>query len=184
MKYSSESMLRWRFLAAQLGWPGWLGMTVIVAGLSGVLILAPQLKRGNAESVSAIESLRHRLARLNDPRLGRRTRDPVGTLVSSLPPASAVSDFVADMQRRAEESAVQIDRTEYRVQPVLGQTAQRYRLSFPANSDYPHLRAWLESLLHEYPNVTLDELSMHRAVDGGEELEAHIGVSFFARDSK
>jgi hypothetical protein len=184
MMFGANALPRWRFVAVRLGWPGWAGIAALLAGLAGVLVVAPQIRNANVESAAAIENLQHRIAHLQDPKAAQAARDPVGALVSRLPPSSAVSEFVAAIQRRAEEGAVQIDRTEYRVQPILGQAAQRYRLSFPANSDYPHLRAWLESLLHDYPNLTLDELSVRRAVDGGEELEAHVSVSFFVRDSK
>ncbi len=184
MMIGAQALPAGRFAAAQVGWPGWVGAFALVAGLLGLTVVAPQLRTANAESTAAIETLRHRIARLQDPRTAQASRDPVGSFVASLPPSSAVADFVAAIQRRAEESAVQIDRTEYRVQPILGQAAQRYRLSFPANADYPHLRAWLEALLHDYPNLTLDELSLRRAVDGGEELEAHVAVSFLVRDRK
>jgi len=175
---------RARFVAAQLGWVGWAGIVAILLGLLGAVLLAPHLERSNVETASAIDALQRQLAHLRDPNTVRASRDPLGVLVSSLPPASEVADFVAAIQQRAEAGAVQIDRTEYRVQPILGHSAQRYRLSFPANADYLHLRLWLETLLHDYSNLILDELSLRRAVDGGEELEAHVSVSFLVRDSK
>jgi len=175
---------RARFLAAKLGWVGWTGIVAIVLGGAGAVIVAPNLKQGNIETAANIEALQRQLAHLHDPNALHAARDPLAAFLSSLPPAGDVADFVAAIQRRAEDGAVQIDRTEYRVQPILGHSAQRYRLSFPANSDYPHLRVWLEALLHDYPNLILDELTLRRAVDGGEELEAHVSVSFLVRDSK
>lgn len=172
------------FAVRQLGWVGWLGAAAALAGLGGLLIAAPALQRSNADSAGQVEALRRELAQMQDPKVADAARDPLVVLVGSLPPVTDVPDFVAAIQRRAEEGGVQIDRTEYRVQPVLGHAAQRYRLSFPANADYPHLRTWLEALLHDYPNLILDELSLHRAADGGEELEARVGVSFLVRDSK
>jgi hypothetical protein len=173
-----------RFMAAQLGWPGWVGVAALLLGLAGLLVAAPQIERANGASAADIASLQQRLLQLRDPRRAQAAREPLAALVASLPPASEVPDFVAAIQRRAEDGAVQIDRTEYRVQPVLGHAAQRYRLSFPANADYPHLRNWLEALLHDYPNLLLDELSLRRAVDGGEELEAHVSVSFLVRGGR
>jgi hypothetical protein len=178
------SLPRAAFLLRQLGPVGWFGLVALALGLLGLALLVPQLGRANAETEARLDTLRQRLAQLQDPRTARAARDPVAALVASLPPASEVPDFVAGLQKRAEDAAVQIDRTEYRVQPALGHAAQRYRLSFPANADYPHLRTWLEALLHDYPNLILDELTLHRAVDGGEELEARVGVSFLVRDSK
>jgi hypothetical protein len=170
------------FLARNLGPLGWAGIAALLLAAVGVGIVAPALDRSNDAQARQIGALQQQWARLRDPRAARAQRDPVGVLVASLPPVSSVPDFVAAIQRRADQDAVQIDRTEYRVQAVLGRSAQRYRLSFPAHVDYPHLRSWLEALLHDYPSLTLDEISLRREVDGGEELEAHVGLSFLARD--
>jgi hypothetical protein len=169
------------FFLRALGWVGWLGLALTALGLAAMFVAQPQLQEDNAQSDAQIAAMTQRLRLLQDPHTAIAVRDPVAALIGALPPASAIPDFVAAIQRRADEAAVQIDRTEYRVQSVLGHGAQRYRLSFPAHTDYPHLRTWLEALLHDYPSLTVDELTLRREVDGGEELEAHIGVSFLAR---
>lgn len=173
-----------RFVARSLGVVGWIGIAALLLGAAGIAIVAPALERTNAAQAQELAALQAHLAQLRNPKVAQAQRDPVGALTASLPPASAVPDFVAAIQRRADQDAVQIDRTEYRVQAVLGRTAQRYRLSFPAHVDYPHLRTWLEALLHDYPSVALDEISLRREVDGGEELDAHIGLSFLVRDTR
>jgi hypothetical protein len=172
------------FLAQQLGWAGWVGIATLLVGLTGAVLVAPQVDRGNTQTAARIDELRQRIAVLRDPNNALAIRDPLAALMSRLPPSSEVPDFLAAIQRRADEGAVQIDRTEYRVQAVMGGTAQRYRLSFPAHVDYPHLRAWIESLLHDYPSLILDEIALRREVDGGEELEARIAVSFIVRSGK
>jgi hypothetical protein len=173
---------RAHFLARSLGPVGWTGIAALLLAAVGAGIVRPALERSNDAQAQQIAALQQQWMRLRDPKAAQAQRDPVGTLVASLPPVSSVPDFVAAIQRRADQDAVQIDRTEYRVQVVLGRSAQRYRLSFPAHVDYPHLRTWLEALLHDYPSLTLDEISLRREVDGGEELEAHVGLSFLARD--
>jgi hypothetical protein len=178
------SLPRATFFAQQLGWAGWTGLAALLVGLTGALLVAPQIDSGNAQAAARIDGLGQRIAALQDSNVARANRDPLAALMSALPPASAVPDFLAAIQRRADEGAVQIDRTEYRVQAVMGGAAQRYRLSFPAHVDYPHLRAWLEALLHDYPNLALDEIALRREVDGGEELEARIAVSFIVRSGK
>lgn len=170
------------FAARSLGLVGWAGLAAILAGVAGLAAVAPALERANERGAQQIAMMQQRWSVLRDPKRARAQSDPVGNLVASLPPATDFPAFVADLQRRADAGAVEIDRTEYRVQPVLGSSARRYRLSFPAHVDYPHLRAWLEALLHDYPSLVLDEVTMHRAVDGGEELEAHVALSFLARE--
>jgi hypothetical protein len=141
------------------------------------------LESSNARQADRIASLQSELVRQSDPETTQRTRDPLATLVAALPAQGTVPDFLTAIQRRAEQASVQIDRTEYRVQPILGQAAQRYRLRFPAHTDYPHLRVWLERLLHDYPSMILDEISLRRAVDGSEELEVNVALSFLARQT-
>jgi len=50
----------------------------------------------------------------------------------------------------------------------------RTQVSFPARSDYPRLRDWLERLLRENPGLVLEDLALRRIADGGEELEVRI----------
>jgi hypothetical protein len=178
----SRSAALWAaYVATRLGPVGWLGAGLLLLSAAAVLAGPRILERSSAQQTARNAELREQLAQLADPRRAERARDPLAAFVSTLPPESEVPDFVAAVERRAERDAVQIDRTEYRVQPALGHAAERYRLHFPAHVDYPHLRPWLEGLLHDYPSVSLDELALHRAVDGGEELEATVGLSFLAR---
>ncbi|SPE23220.1 putative transmembrane protein [Burkholderiales bacterium] len=184
MKTNALAMQRAAFVAGSIGPLGWAGMAALLLAAILVLLVAPALERANAEQERELVALDRQWEQLRDPKKARAQRNPLAALIASLPPAAEVPDFVAAIQRRAEHDAVQIDHTEYRTQAVLGHAAERYRLSFPAHVDYPHLRTWLEALLHDYPSLSLDELSLRRAVDGGEELDAQIGLSFLAREGK
>lgn len=169
------------FVVQRLGWPGWLGLAALVAGVLACLLGPRWLDGQRREDEAQRAAIEARLALLANPQLARRATDPLAAFVASLPPDAVMSRLVTDLQKRAEQSAVEIERTEYRMQPVVGQKVLRYRLRFPAHADYPHLRRWLEGLLHDYPSLILDELSLRRAADGGEELEVNVGLSFLAR---
>ena len=171
-------------LGAALGPLGWIGVGALILATTLLTVVLPSIDRLNTQQSQEVDALDLQRAQLHDPKIAQARRDPVVGLLSSLPPASEVPDFLASLQRRADIGAVQIDHTEYRAQSMIGDAAQCYRLSFPAHVDYPHLRAWLEALLHDYPSLALLELSMRREVDGGEELDAHVGLSFLARGSR
>jgi len=171
------------FVATALGPLGWVGVGALVLAAGLLTIVLPGVDRLNKQQARELDVLESQRQQLQNPKIAQARRDPVVGLLSSLPPASEVPDFLASLQRRADYGAVQIDHTEYRTQSMIGNAAQCYRLSFPAHVDYPHLRAWLESLLHDYPSLALLELSVRREVDGGEELDAHVGLSFLARGS-
>jgi hypothetical protein len=174
---------RARYLALRLGWPGALGLLALLAALATWFGAGQWLERDARERAARMATAQERLVLQSDPKAALRARDPLAAFVASLPPGAQVPDLATELQRRAERDAVEIERTEYRVQPVLGRNAQRIRLHFPAHADYPHLRVWLEGLLHDYPSLSLDEISLHRAVEGGEELDASIGLSFLAREA-
>ncbi|HYA58887.1 MAG TPA: hypothetical protein VED85_00880 [Burkholderiaceae bacterium] len=171
------------FLVSSLGPVGWIGATLLALAAIVICLVVPGIDHSNAEEASTLAALNQEWEGLRDPKgkSARAQRDPVTGLIEALPSATVVPDFLASLQRRADQAAVQIDRTEYHIQPVIDKAAQRYYISFPAHVDYPHLRSWLEALLHDYPSLALDELSLHRAVDGGEELEAHVGLSLLVR---
>ena len=172
------------FAAARLGWMGWSGIGALLLAAIAFLVLVPGMQSANEALGGQIASMKRQVVHLQDPKTARPSRDPVAGLVASLPSEAAVAGFVASVQQRADKGAVEIDRTEYRTQAVLGKGARRYHLSFPAHADYVHLRIWLEDLLHDHPNLSLDELTLRRAVDGGEELEANIAMSFLVREGK
>jgi Tfp pilus assembly protein PilO len=121
-------------------------------------------------------------ARQRDLAMGNLA-DPIGTIASQLPPAEGVPKFVEDVQLRAGHEGLQVDRTEYQVQSALHGRALRYQLTMPAHGTYPGLRAWVAGLLHEYPNATLDEISLRRESDGAGQLEARVVFSFYSRSA-
>ncbi len=172
------------FVVARLGLVGWIGIGALLLAAFVGLFVVPGIEHANVEQAREIATLQRQWEQLQDPKNARALRDPLAALIASLPPATEVPGILTAIERRADLEAVGIDRTEYRIQPVFGHAALRYRLSFPAHVDYPHLRAWLEALLHDYPSLALDELTLRREVDGGEELEAHVGLSFLAREGQ
>lgn len=172
------------FVARSLGPTGWIGVGALIIAANILWAAVPDIEERNAQEARELSVMERQWQQLRNPRTAHAQRDPLAGLIESLPPVSAVPNFLADLQRRADQAAVQIDRTEYRIQPAIDKAAQRYFISFPAHVDYPHLRGWLEALLHDYPSLALDELSLRREVDGGEELEARISLSFLVRGSK
>lgn len=169
------------FVARRLGVLGWAGVLLLVLAVLAAALVGPALRHQDAQARVELAALRERWAHLQAPADVLAARDPVAAFASSLPPSDAVPDFLAQLQKGADLGSVQIDRTEYRIQPALGGMAERIRMNFPAHVDYLHLRRWLEHLLHDHPSLTLDDLNLHRASDGGDELDAHIGLSLIAR---
>ena len=133
------------------------------------------------------------IARLSQPpsagSAGERSRphydaaDPASAVLDQLPAADRFAPFVDALQAEAARRGVAIDRTEYRIQPVLGGRALRTQLILPARGDYPRIRGWLEGVLHDHPSASLQELALRRANDGAAMLEARVVIAFYTRSA-
>ncbi len=170
------------YLVQRVGPVGWCGATAVVLSASFLLGGRMWLDLANATLTDELSRLKVQLERerlaATSPALNA---DPVTAIVAQLPPADQVPAFVESVQTEAARRGLQIDRTEYRVQKELGGRVYRYQLQMPAHGTYPQLRAWLATLLHDFPRAGLDELSMRRASDGSSQLDARVSFAFYSQ---
>jgi hypothetical protein len=187
---------RLAYAVGRLGPVGWVGLG---AGAIGLALGVAALQLGAVRSDEALEasSLSARLALVRASRpvadagapldaagvQVNEQSDPIGAVVAQLPAAAELMPFVSTVQALAARNAVRIDRTEYRVQPALGNRALRYQLVLPAHGTYPRVRGWLDALLLAYPTATLDELQVQRAAEGGG-IDARIAIGYFTRSAR
>jgi len=179
-------LARLRDAIQRFGWPGVVGLLLCLLAAAVGLLAAPQMAAGNREFAAETERLAHPVAapagRAPGPRYD--AADPASALVGQLPPADGFGAFVDALQAQAAAHGVAIDRTEYRIQPVLGNRALRSQLVLPAHGTYPQLRAWLEATLHDFPSSSLQELALRRTGDGSAALEARVVIAFYTRSAK
>jgi Tfp pilus assembly protein PilO len=173
------------YLSSRAGPVGWAGLAALL--LAALLAGAARFELDPANQAAADElaQLQAQLKRASAPGAAlRNPTDAMGAVAGQLPAAEQMPAFIQDVQSRAQRGGVQIDRTEYRVQSALGRRALRLQLVMPAHGTYPQLRAWLESLLHEYSSAALDELSLRRQGEGGAQLDAHVVFSFYSQAAR
>jgi hypothetical protein len=157
-----------------IGWGA--AIVILAAGISGPLLHA-RLEADNAALAQVVGQLH---ARAEDRRHHKgfgAGMDLASAIASQLPNADSSRAFIKDVQRLAEASGVEVDHSEYRLEPVLTQRAVRLRISLPARGEYPALRRWLQTLLAKYPSSSLDDLALQRAAEGAGEVDARVALS-------
>jgi hypothetical protein len=162
----------------RLGPIGWCAGAVIGLAATGAPLVRSHLNADNATLQRNVEELRAQAQRERTHAGIHAGLDPVSALASQLPAADVSRAFVKDVQDLADASSVDIERSEYRLEPLLGRRAVRLRISLPARGTYPALRHWLQALLAKYPSSSLDDLTLRRAAEGAGELDALIALSF------
>ena len=176
-----------RDVAQRLGRGGLAAGALLALALVLGLVAGPRLAADNRAARAALALDR---ARLDQSGAAARTRpsfdpaDPAAAVLEQLPPADQLAAFVDALQAQATHRGVAIERTEYRVQPVLGQRAVRTQLVLPAHGGYPQLRGWLEATLHDFPSAALEQLALRRSSDGSAALDAEVVLAFYARGAR
>jgi hypothetical protein len=175
-----------RDVIQRLGLAGVCAFVLLLLAAAGALLVAPRLAASNRALAGEIAQLSQPAAAGSAAERSRPhydAADPAAALLDQLPAADRFAPFVDALQAEASHRGVVIDRTEYRIQPVLGGRALRTQLILPARGDYPRIRGWLEGVLHDYPSASLQELALHRATDGAAMLEARVVIAFYTRSA-
>jgi hypothetical protein len=172
---------RWREIVQRLGPVGWCsaGAVALIAGAAVAARI--ELNADNARLADRLDELRSQADRVRSGASRYTNLDALSALSGQLPEAEELAAFIQEVHKSAQAYGVEVNHTEYRLQPTLANHAVRARLTMPAQGEYPALRRWLQSLLAKYPTASLDDLALRRAADGVGELEAHVALSITTR---
>lgn len=161
-------------LRALLGWPGLLGLALIVAGLAADAALRQPL-------TARLDALEQRAGSVE-----RDARRPAVAMATQLERFHAhfrreedINDWLAVLYHIAEEAGVELGVADYRLSPhpVLALTA--YEITVPLTGQYGTLRAFSETLLNSIPVASLDALRFSRKRAGATQVEAEMRLTLY-----
>jgi hypothetical protein len=135
--------------------------------------------------------MRQRLAAVNasiafspkPPALIPPTADPIADPRTQFPDSSTLGAQVRALAMYASQRQLTLPAAEYQFQrdPLAGMV--RARMSFSLKTDYPRLRDFVEVILREMPNASLDRLSVRRESISQGQLDAQVSISLWAREA-
>jgi len=103
-------------------------------------------------------------------------------LDSVLASREQVSEQVRLIYKIANQQRVEIAKADFR-SDADGESLERVQMVIPAKAAYPQLRRFLETVLRDLPNASLDRLSFKRNQVGDTEIESRVHLSLWLRSS-
>lgn len=163
------------------GWAGVLGFALLLFAVSFDFTGNRTLE---AEAASLRQEARALVARQHRPvRAESSERQRLEQFYAGLPGVTRLPDLLVRLHGYALARGVVLDRADYRTTVEVGTPLERVTLDLPAHGSYPMLRAWLDDLYVEMPELAVESLSIHRERIDAPLLEAQVRLTLFLRRS-
>lgn len=178
---------RLKFHWQALGWPGLLGLLLLLAAAALALGLTP---RWQAQA-SQVEAEAGRLQRqLRAQRIAAATAATPGAQAATLTPAQwqlglpsgeLRQQRLADLLELGLRQGLVSVRTEHRLTVDAGAGLERLRITMPVQGGYAQLRGYIDAALLQDAGLSLDSLKLRRAHPQTAEVDAELIWSLHAR---
>ncbi|RZL11475.1 MAG: hypothetical protein EOP40_02465 [Rubrivivax sp.] len=185
---SGVPMDRWRRMAASLGMPGLMGLSLGLAVAWGWLVWWPGLQSELADAQDEAIHLRQQLvAGAGRPGTSASTDPHEGAeatwqaLWAGLPRADEATSRQGGVLAAAASQGISIQTVQYRgALPKALPGLWRQQMSLPLEAPYPALRAWLGWLLQQ-PAISVDAVDIARTDPMSDAVKARVQVSLWWR---
>ena len=158
------------WLAARLGWPGLLGLALILASVLADWTVTRPLRAETAELAGRVTGLEAR-------QLETQAAPP--TPAVRLPGAAHTPQAIADLFAAAGKAGLRLERGDYKLIGAGADGLVRYQISLPLQGSYPVLRNFLTVALNGNPDLALNGLSFGREAVEETELAAQVRFTLF-----
>jgi hypothetical protein len=173
--------LRWQLLwhrsLQRLGWPGLLGLLLlVVALLVGALAWQTQRYLVVLEQTSRVQN--HALARAS-------SASTVNTInpEDPLPTRSDIHTLIAQIQRSAAQQQLVWLAADYSYKPATSESLARLEVHGSLRGAYKPLRLWLMQLKDDVPSLLLQEANINRPNADVAEVDAKLVLVFALADA-
>lgn len=173
MKIPSRPIDWLAYAGARVGWPGLLGLGLLLGALGLAYFQVQPLQR----SAAAMEARASRLARQATPPADLA---PPSTLAETLS-AVAAPEGVARLFSAAAHAGLRLEQGSYH--QIGGSGVKRYQISLPLSGDYPALRAFLAEALQRQPGLALNSLILSRESIASPEVRAKLSLTLYLREA-
>lgn len=107
----------------------------------------------------------------------------VARLEEALSERSEVSDQVRRLYEIAAQQQLVITQSAFQHSADTADGIERVQLDIPFKASYPQLRRFMETVLREMPNVSIDQLSFKRGQVSQTYVDAHLRFSIWLKSS-
>lgn len=174
----------WQRAVRRMGVSGLLALVLLVPTVA-IAIWLPQLKERNDALKDAVANQRavlaQRQAHSEPPPRPKSDYEKSTEFVAGLPTLQQSSRDLGKVFILAMRNNVALPKGEYQVRQDSNAALLAYTVTFPVNSDYSKLKAFVASVLDALPHAAMDELRMSRPDAGSAMLDATVRFTFLYR---
>ena len=161
------------FGAARLGWPGILGLGLLVSiGGFYVSALAPQQTRLEDLRQESLQ-LRQR-AKASDNAAPQAPAEKLAAFYDFFPPPRELPNLLEKIFGAAKRQTLVLEHGEYRALKESVGRLTRYQLTLPVRGTYPQIRKFVDDALAEIPALSLDSIQFDRRKIGDATVDAKV----------
>lgn len=160
--------------AAILGWPGILGLGLLVAiGVFYVSELVPQQTRIEDLRQQSLQ-LRQQRAKLSDSDAPHAPAEKLAEFYAFFPPPKDLPDLMQKIFGAAKRQSLILEHGEYRALRDSVGRLTRYQVTLPVRGAYPQIRKFVDDALAEVPALSLESIQFERRKIGDATVEAKV----------
>ena len=163
------------YVIARLGWPGLLGLGLLVAAV----LLDRYQVQPLATKAAELGVRAERLSRQPRPIIA----PPPEALADRLPTDADAPEGVARLFAAAKHAGLSLEQGSYRPAGDKGAGLRRYQITLPVTGEYPAIRSFLAEALERQPGLALDSLALSRETFASAEVKARLGLTFYLREA-
>lgn len=186
----SNTLLRIRWQAEQLGTPGKIGLGLLV--FSAVFFVAAVLPRQAESSALMLEAdtmqARVRAEPVAQEGAGAKQNisgsQALKVFYAFFPNADSTPFWIGEVVQAAAKHGVEISGTEYRMDREKEVKLTRYEMVLPIRGQYPHVRGFVADALRAVPAMALVDVAIKRESVESELLEANLKFNLYLSEGK
>lgn len=155
-------------------WPLALSLALVCVVLREAVVLPRQALAASLHLEASRQRLTHRSE--TPPQAAPSLPEALQAVFGASPPPA---EIVARLTVLAERQGVTLPRADYQEQAHPNLPVLQQRITQPVRASYPQLRRYLEAVLRELPNASLDSVTAHRNDVSEGQLEIRLHWSFW-----
>ena len=164
---------------ATLGWPGVMGLLLLVGAAAVYLTVVQDRTARLAQLKSESASLKSRIdqaAKTGIPETGSTEElNKFYGFFSGI----TLTEWLNKLYGAAEAQKLVLEQGEYRLSPDKSGKLARYQITLPVKGTYLQIRQFVDQALIDVPVAALDDINFKREAIGGTQLEARIKFTLY-----
>ena len=164
-----------------LSWPALAAVGVAVFAAS-FHISAVRPAQSEVEALQGTLSGLRAQYQLNDPASRQNPRLQLVRFYQSFPSLASAPNWLKQVYRAAQSNHLELMRGDYRILRQEHAQLFQYQMTLPLKGSYPNIRGFLNTVLAEFPGISLDNVAFERQKIGEADVQASVRLTLYLRD--